>query len=119
MKKKERRKEGKEGGRGGRKGGKKEGEPKKAAKEKTAGKLDPRASQLLGDQIHQGSSPWFLGPPKSKQSKSLLVPAPEPLDGTKKTKEHAGPPPTGDFHVPPEGPWQHQVFRALPSHHCH
>ena len=75
----------KEGRKEGRKGGKKEGETEteKATREMTTGKMNSRASQLLGDQTHLGSSPWFLGLPKTKPSKSLLLPAPEPLDGTR------------------------------------
>lgn len=53
-------------------------------------KMNSRASQLLGDQTHLGSSPWFLGLPKTKPSKSLLLPAPELLDGTRKTRSMLG-----------------------------
>jgi len=82
----------KEGRKEGRKGGKKEGETEteKATREMTTGKMNSRASQLLGDQTHLGSSPWFLGLPKTKPSKSLLLPAPEPLDGTRRLRSMLG-----------------------------
>ena len=96
MKKKERKREGrggrKEERKEGRKGGKKEGETEKekAIREMTTGKMNSRASQLLGDQTHLGSRPWFLGLPKTKPSKSLLVPALELLDETRRLRSKLG-----------------------------
>lgn len=54
---------------------------------------------------------------QKQKSKSLLLPVPEPLHWSQKTKEHARLPPTGDLRLPPGESW-YQVFCILPSP-CH
>ena len=93
MKKKERKEEGRGGRKEGReKGGKERGRDRdrESHKRNDHRKMNSRASQLLGDQTHLGSSPWFLGLPKTKPSKSFLLPAPELLDGTRRLRSMLG-----------------------------